>query len=59
MTGSELDSIKGIGEKSKSLLLNHFKSVNAMKDADIERLAEVVGQKRAEILKNHFLRSTT
>ncbi len=59
MTGSELDSIKGIGEKSKSLLLNSFKSVESMKIADIESLAGVVGQKKAELIKNHFLRSTT
>ena len=59
MTGSELDSIRGIGEKTKSLLLKEFGSVRAVKVVDIEELARLVGRKKAEILKDHFLRSTT
>ena len=51
-TSSELDNIKGIGEKSKQLLLKHFKSVKRVKEAGIEELAAVVGKAKAEIILN-------
>lgn len=51
-TSSELDNIKGIGEKSKQLLLKHFKSVKRIKEAGIEELAAVVGKAKAEIILN-------
>ena len=51
---SELDSIKGIGEKSKAMLLKAFKSVKRIKEADIEQLAEVIGEAKAGIIYNHF-----
>ncbi len=51
---SELDSIKGIGEKSKTILLKAFKSVKRIKEADIEQLAEVIGEAKAGIIYNHF-----
>ena len=51
-TASELDSIKGIGEKSKQLLLQHFKSVKRIKEASIEELAATVGKAKAEIIFN-------
>ncbi len=51
---SELDSIKGIGEKSKTMLLKAFKSVKRIKEADIEQLAEVIGEAKAVIIYNHF-----
>ncbi len=59
MTASELDEIKGIGDKTKTLLMGSFESIERIKSADIELLAEVVGKKKAEILKDYFLRSTT
>ena len=59
LTKSELDSIRGIGEKTRELLLGSFDSIETMKLADIEELAGVVGSKRAKILKDYFLRSTT
>jgi excinuclease ABC subunit C len=49
-TASELDTIKGIGEKSKQTLLAHFKSVKRMKEATAEELAAVVGEAKARIL---------
>ncbi len=49
-TASELDTIKGIGEKSKQALLAHFKSVKRMKEATAEELAKVVGEAKAKIL---------
>ena len=47
---SELDSIKGIGEATKQLLLKHFRSVKRMKEASAEQLASVVGQAKATLL---------
>lgn len=51
-TSSELDNIKGIGEKSKQLLLNKFKSVKRIREASMEELAAVVGKAKAEIILN-------
>lgn len=50
-TKSELDGIKGCGEKSKLALLQHFKSVKRIKEAKIEDIAAIVGKAKAEILK--------
>ena len=51
-TASELDNIKGIGEKSKQLLLNHFKSVKRIKSASMDELVAVIGKSKAEIILN-------
>ena len=47
---SELDNVKGIGPKSKQLLLQHFKSVKCIKEATLEEVAAVIGNAKAEIL---------
>ena len=49
-TASELDSIKGIGPKSKQLLLQHFKSVKRIKEATLEEISSIIGVAKAEIL---------
>lgn len=49
-TASELDQIKGVGEKTKELLLKHFKSVKRVKEATVEALAEVVGPAKAKLV---------
>lgn len=49
-TASELDTIKGIGEKSKEALLKHFKSVKRIREANIEEVATIIGKAKAEIL---------
>lgn len=59
MTGSALDKIPGIGERSRSRLLQVFRSVEEIKQMDMETIAEIVGQKKARILKDYFNRSTT
>jgi excinuclease ABC subunit C len=59
MTSSELDGIKGIGEKTRELLLSKLSSVDAIKSADIESLTALVGKSKAQIIKNYFLRSIT
>lgn len=51
---SELDEIKGIGPKTKETLLKAFKSVKKIREASGEELANVVGEKKASILKEYF-----
>lgn len=50
-TESELDNIKGIGEKSKQALLQHFKSVKRIKLADTKEIASIIGQAKAELVQ--------
>ena len=49
---SELDEIKGIGEKSKEALLQAFKSVKRIKEAPIDKLADIVGPAKASLIYN-------
>ena len=51
---SELSHIPGIGDKSLTTLLRHFKTVRAVREASREQLTEVVGTKRAEAIINYF-----
>lgn len=48
---SALDQVKGIGEKRKTALLKKFKSVNRIKQATLEEIAEVVGMTAAQSIK--------
>ena len=47
---SELDQIKGIGEKTKTALLKHFKSVKRIRQASLEELTEIIGPAKAKIV---------
>ena len=49
-TASALDTIKGIGEKTKSALLKHFKSVKRIREASEEEIASVIGAAKAKAL---------
>ena len=51
---SELDDIKGIGPKTKDMLLKKLKSVNNIKEADIQSLANIIGASKASIIYNYF-----
>lgn len=51
---SELDDIKGIGIKTKELLLQHFKIMKNIKSADIQELTKVIGNARATLLYNYL-----
>ena len=51
-TKSELDSIKGIGEKTKTLLLRRFKSVKRIREANFDELKEVIGEAKTKALLN-------
>ncbi|MDD3194552.1 MAG: excinuclease ABC subunit UvrC [Paludibacter sp.] len=51
---SELDSIKGIGEKSKNSLIKEFKSVKRIQNAKLNELEDILGTNRASIVYTHF-----
>lgn len=51
---SELSHIPGIGDKSLTTLLRHFKTVRAVREASIEQLTEIVGAKRAKAILTYF-----
>ena len=51
---SELDGIKGIGSARENALLTAFKSIDAIKEADVESLKTVVDKKSAEAVWNYF-----
>jgi excinuclease ABC subunit C len=51
---SDLDDIKGIGEKTKQLLLKHFKSVKRIREATADEIAAVVGPSRAKLIKENL-----
>ena len=51
---SELDDIKGIGPKTKDMLLKKLKSVNNIKEADIQSLTNIIGTSKASIIYNYF-----
>ena len=50
-TASELDTINGIGPKTKELLLKEFKSLARIKKASLEEIAEIVGPSAAKNIK--------
>ena len=47
---SELDGIKGVGEKTRTALLTHFKSVKRLREADLDTIAEVIGPAKASVV---------
>lgn len=53
-TISELDSIKGIGEKTKDTLLKEFKSIKRIKEASLDQLEAIIGRAKATIIYEYF-----
>jgi len=51
---STLDDIKGIGQKTKQLLLANLKSVKRIKESTLEELIPIIGKAKAEIVFNYF-----
>lgn len=51
---SELDDIKGIGPKTKDLLLKELKTVKRIKEASIEEITAIIGPSKAKIIAEHF-----
>ena len=51
---SELDSIKGIGPKTRDGLLNALKSVKRISEANLNTLTDLVGAAKAQIVYDYF-----
>ncbi|MCR4917070.1 MAG: excinuclease ABC subunit UvrC [Prevotella sp.] len=51
---SELDSIQGVGPKTRDALLNALKSVKKIKEAELDELSRVIGAAKAQIIYAHF-----
>jgi excinuclease ABC subunit C len=48
---TSLEELEGIGKKTTERLLQEFRSVKKIKEASVEDLAKIVGQKKAEMIK--------
>ena len=51
---SELDSIKGVGPKTKEILLKKLHSVKRIKEAELSQLTELIGESKAEVIYSYF-----
>lgn len=47
---SELTGVKGLGEKTYVKLLQHFKSVKRIKEADFSEIEQLIGKSKATVL---------
>ena len=47
---SALDSIKGVGEKTRTTLLQHFKSLKRIREASLADITAVIGLAKAQII---------
>lgn len=54
---SELDQISGIGEKTKQILLNEYRTISNIKKFGLEEVTKKIGQSKATILFNYFKRT--
>ena len=53
---SKIESIKGIGEKTRTKLLNHFGSLNNLQKSKEKDIIKLIGNKKAENIINFFKR---
>ena len=51
---TSIKELKGIGEKTKSILLRQYKSVNRIKNAEEKELIELIGSAKAKIIKEQL-----
>ena len=51
---TELESIKGIGQKTALDLLKEFRSVKRIKEAKPEQIIKVIGEAKAKLITNYF-----
>ncbi|MBE6197341.1 MAG: excinuclease ABC subunit C [Rikenellaceae bacterium] len=49
-----LEGIEGVGEKSITALLRHFRTLSKLRVASVEEIAEIVGKARAQKVKAHL-----
>ena len=54
MTRSVLDQVKGIGPKTKEILLKKFRSVEDIKNASEDELKKMIGDSKTSILRDFF-----
>ena len=54
MTKSDLDNIKGIGSKTKEILLKEIGSINKLRKTPFETLKHLIGLKKATIIIEFF-----
>ena len=54
---SELDGIEGIGDKLRTELYKKFQTIDAMKQANLDELKIVLGEKKSLKLMEHFQRN--
>lgn len=54
MLKSGLDEIRGIGPKTKEILLKNFESVDAIKNSDPETLRKLIGSSKTAVLTGFF-----
>lgn len=52
--GTELTQIGGIGEKTATDLIKHFKSVKRVKEASLDQLTNAIGFSKGKIVHDHF-----
>jgi excinuclease ABC subunit C len=55
---TELQNIKGIGEKTTIDLLKEFRSVKRIKNAKKEDLSKIIGDSKAQLIKAYFSEDT-
>jgi excinuclease ABC subunit C len=53
---TELEEIKGIGEKTANILLSKYKSVSKIKTLTTEQLSGILGQKKAAIITDYYIK---
>ncbi|WP_410877980.1 excinuclease ABC subunit UvrC [Myroides sp. DW712] len=51
---SQLDEVPGIGEKTKTKLMNHFKSIKRLKEAPVEEIESIIGKSKTAVLLKHL-----
>lgn len=54
MVVSELDQIKGIGEKTRTALLKVFKNTEGIKEAKLKQIETVIGTAKAKLIYDYF-----
>ena len=55
---TELQNIKGIGQKTALDLLKEFRSVKRIKEAKEDQITQVIGQAKAKLITNYFSEQT-
>ena len=49
-TVSMLDSVPGIGPKTRDALISHFRSLKRVREADLDQIAAVIGPSKASVI---------